>query len=503
MTRQETNAAQRPGKEADLVQLTDELTIALEKGEPFDFDAFVAAHVEHEHQLRHVFPAIQALVGLGMRDDASGGAAGAGNEAATERTLGDFRIVRELGRGGMGVVYEAEQIFLGRQVALKVLPMAAALSPQQLERFKNEARAAATLKHPHIVGVYSVGVERGVHYYAMELIEGRSLAQVVSELRDEPTPGGLSSNEVAVPAGETTTAAALSTVRTTNLQQYYRKIAKIVGDAAEALDYAHNRGVLHRDIKPANLLIDANSHVWITDFGLARLEADAGVTLTGDILGTLRYMSPEQAAGKAALVDYRTDIHALGATLFELLSLHPAFPGNDRAELLRQVAETTPPSLRKIVPRLPVDLETIVAKALEKDPADRYQSAGEMAADLRAFIEHRAITAKPPSLAARAQKWMRRHVAIVTLALTALVLIAALLGVALTSIHRARSETVAALENAQNNLQFARLAVDQMYADVATEWLADELALYRAKPEAFQTTGLSLWVQVMAGCRAC
>jgi eukaryotic-like serine/threonine-protein kinase len=170
--------------------------------------------------------------------------------------------------------------------------------------------------------------------------------------------------------------------------------------------------------------VDGN--VSVTDFGLARLEADAGVTLTGDVLGTLRYMSPEQAAGRPGLVDYRTDIYALGVTLYELLALRPAFEGNDRAELLRHVAETTPPTLRQVDARIPADLETVAARAMEKEPADRYSTAGDLAADLRAFVEHRPIKARPPSLVHRAQKWARRHVGLV--AATAAVLLVAAAG---------------------------------------------------------------------------
>ncbi len=288
-----------------LEDLVFEVSELAEAGKVYEANELIEQHPEYADRLNRLLPAIAALATLdkSVQDSA---------ETHAFQSLGDFRILREIGRGGMGVVYEAEQLSLGRRVALKVLPLAATLSPQQLERFKNEARAAATLKHSHIVGVYSVGVERGVHYYAMELVEGQTLP---SDRRPQSTIGG---RRRSCAGGRNRDRRGLVDRAAKSPQKYFRQMSRLMADAADALDYAHNRGVLHRDIKPANLMIDSQSHVWVTDFGLARLETDAGVTLTGDILGTLRYMSPEQAAGKSALVDYRTDIHALGATLFEL-----------------------------------------------------------------------------------------------------------------------------------------------------------------------------------------
>ncbi|TWU29759.1 serine/threonine-protein kinase [Bythopirellula polymerisocia] len=470
-----------------LVMLVSE---KLANTESIDLDVLTADYPEEREQLERLLPTLEAMANLDhsivSESFTQPHAAAAGPPRASSGMLGDFRILHELGRGGMGVVYEAEQISLGRRVALKVLPLAATLSPPQLERFKNEARAAATLKHPHIVGVYSVGVERGVHYYAMELVEGRSLAQAILELKERESEEArgqrlevsrdtaAEQSEIRNHQSQIDTVAALSTVRTENPQDYFRRVAKLIADAADALDYAHNQGVVHRDIKPANLLIDQQSQVWITDFGLARLESEAGVTLTGDILGTLRYMSPEQAAGKPVMVDFRTDIHALGATLFELIALRPAFDCEDRAKLLQQISDKAPPALRQVDARVPTDLETIVAKTMEKEPADRYQSAGELATDLRAFAEDRAIAAKPPSLANRTQRWMRRHVALVTMLLGGSLLATVLLGVGMAVLNRARSQTAIALDDAQDSLQFARLAVDQMYSELASDWIAED-----------------------------
>ena len=178
---------------------------------------------------------------------------------------------------------------------------------------------------------------------------------------------------------------------------------------AEALDHAHTRGILHRDIKPANLLLDDQGQLWVTDFGLAQIQGNPGLTLTGDILGTLRYMSPEQALAKRVVIDGRTDIYSLGVTLYELLTLRPAIDGQDRQEILRKIAEEEPAPPRKLNPAVPRDLETILLKAMAKEPSGRYATAKELADELRRFLEHKPITARRPSLLDRAAKWARRH----------------------------------------------------------------------------------------------
>jgi serine/threonine protein kinase/Flp pilus assembly protein TadD len=355
-------------------------------------------------------------------------------------TLGDFRILREVGRGGMGVVYEAEQISLGRRVALKVLPLAAALDSRHLQRFHNEARAAAGLHHSHIVPVYGVGSERGVHFYAMQYIDGLPLDRLLDRLRraagrpagpaGEVTAASPPPQGVEAPAADASTAlaAALSTERAGQGREYYRTVARWGVQAAEALDYAHQVGVVHRDIKPGNLLLEERGQLWVTDFGLARIQSEASVTATGDLVGTLRYMSPEQALAKRVAIDHRTDVYSLGATLYELLTLQPACPGTDRQELLRQIAFEEPVPPRRRERAVPAELETVVLKAMEKAPQDRYATAQDLADDLRRWLDDRPIGARRPSLLHRLRKWRRRHRAAVS-AGAAVLLLALVVGV--------------------------------------------------------------------------
>jgi len=308
--------------------------------------------------------------------------------------LGDFRIVREIGRGGMGVVYEAQQVSLKRRVALKVLPFAAVLDPRQLQRFQNEAQTAACLHHTNIVPVHAVGSERGVHFYAMQYIDGLSLAQVIEDLRLQLLPKSAQSRalrpgqpatqawQAPVPQSPignrqpastpTLPVAALSTQRSISTREFFQSVARLGIAAAEGLDHAHQQGILHRDIKPANLLLDVRGNLWITDFGLARFQSETRLSMTGDLIGTLRYMSPEQALAKRVVVDHRTDIYSLGVTLYELLTLEPAYSGSDRQELLRQIAFEEPRSLRRLNKSIPAALEMIVLKAMEKNAAERY-----------------------------------------------------------------------------------------------------------------------------------
>jgi serine/threonine protein kinase len=418
--------------------------------------------------------------------------------------LGDFRIVREIGRGGMGVVYEAVQLSLGRRVALKVLPFAATLDQRQLQRFKNEAQAAAHLHHSHIVPVFAVGCERGVYYYAMQYIEGQTVAAYIRELRrqtgleteDVPASGGSQPPEEAhsrstLPQGADSPRSPVRAVDTgcpvaTIVTDYpprgpffFQLVAQIGVQAGEALDYAHQQGIVHRDVKPANLLLDAKQHLWITDFGLARCQSDVNLTASGALLGTLRYMSPEQSLAKRGPVDHRTDIYALGATLYELLTLQPVFDGADRQELLQQIAVEEPQPPRSVCKDVPRELETIVLKALARTPEERYATAQELADDLRRFLEDRPILARRPTLREKTFKWVRRHRGVAVAAVAVLFLAAVGLGVSTVLIAQEQARTRQAYEaeaaqraRAEQSFRQARRAVDY-FAQVCEEDMGD------------------------------
>jgi serine/threonine protein kinase len=402
------------GVEALVGQVADEFTQRLNRGERPDVEEYARRHPQIAAALREVLPALE-LMRLPAPDDPPQGPA-----AEVSGLLGDFRLLRVLGRGGMGVVYEAEQLSLGRRVALKVLPFAGVLDPRQLQRFRNEAQAAACLHHTNIVPVYVVGCERGVHYYAMQLIDGQSLGEAIAALAG--SPGGPDA------AGAPTRPSALSaTGRTAASRGYVRAVARLGLQAAEALEYAHSLGVVHRDVKPANLLLDEAGQLWVTDFGLALCRSAPRLTMTGDVVGTLRYMSPEQLLGTGWPGDPRGDVYSLGVTLYEALALRPAFAGQDREELLRQVAWGEPRPPRRLNPAVPAELETVVLKAMARDPAERYQSARELADDLRRFLEERPVLARPPSLWQRAAKLARRHrQAVAAAALAAVLAVAGL-----------------------------------------------------------------------------
>jgi serine/threonine protein kinase len=357
---------------------------------------------------------------------------------AIPRRLGEYQILREVGRGGMGVVYEAVQESLGRHVALKVLPFTSLLGPTHLERFRREARAAAQLHHTNIVPVFGVGEHEGVHYYAMQYIEGRGLDQVVREVRclrsateaapietcslagrvaeslvtgrfaaqlpaeQAPSPDAVireaprlappSSEPPAHANGATSTSAKDTDLSSRSDTEYFRGIARLGIQVAEGLEYAHRQGILHRDIKPSNLLLDTAGTAWITDFGLAKAEDGAGLTSPGDILGTLRYMAPERFEGRA---DPRSDVYSLGLTLYELLTLRPAFSDSDRARLIQRVQQESPAAPRKIDARIPRDLDTIIQRAVAKESDQRYATAETLAEDLRRFLADRTILALP------------------------------------------------------------------------------------------------------------
>lgn len=361
-------------KEDELEAVLDRYMEELAAGRKPSQEEYLRAHPQMAEALKGVFKTLEFVEAAGKSLNAAKLEAG--------QKLGEFRIVREIGRGGMGVVYEAIQTSLGRRVALKVLPANVRLSENALERFHREAHTGGRLHHTNIVPVYAVGEESGINYYAMQLIEGRSLAHFLKTAREE----------AGKPPG----------------REHFRRVAWWGQQAAEALAHAHQQGIIHRDIKPANLLFDKRDNVWIFDFGLARADDDPTITQSGDLLGTVRYMSPEQA-GSSEDLDGRTDVYSLGASLYELASLSPAFEGESREKVLQQVTQVEPRSLRQLVPSMPRDLETIIGKCMQKDRRLRYRSAAGAAEDLRRFLAGEPILARRTPYHVRIGRWIRRH----------------------------------------------------------------------------------------------
>lgn len=331
----------------------------------------------------------------------------------------------------MGTVYEASQISLQRTVALKVLAPQIASTSKAVSRFRREAQAAAKLHHTHIVPIFAQGEADGSYFYAMEMVEGESLYATISALRAEhrAETGPDQSETVVLPqrsasAGATTkklstASSSGSSVRDSGTKlgkkrpfgtdEFFHHAARHLADVADALDYAHENGVVHRDIKPHNLLFGRDGRLRISDFGLARLAEQPGVTMTGEVLGSPLYMSPEQITGDPNAVDHRTDIYSLGATMYEWLTLSPPYPGETRERVISKILSTEPPLLRSENPAVPLDLETICLKAIERDPNRRYQTAGEMREDLRRYMLSRPIVARRVSTATRGFRFIARH----------------------------------------------------------------------------------------------
>jgi WD40 repeat protein/serine/threonine protein kinase len=501
--------------ESLISQVADEYLQCLARGEQPQVEEYAARYPQIGATLRQVLPALQ-LLRQPVRADVE-----PSEGIQPEGPLGDFRIVREIGRGGMGIVYEAVQVSLGRRVALKVLPFAAAMDAKQLQRFKNEAQAAAHLHHTNIVPVHAVGCERGVHFYAMQYIEGQTLAAVIRELRqlaeldtaqslpeadaasalvsdlvsgrwapakpkggegvmlcggEEPTgpyrPATPPPHHptTSPPHDPTPPVAARSTEQSTKNPAFFRTVAQLGIQAAEALEHAHQLGVIHRDIKPANLLVDGGGRLWVTDFGLAHCQSQPGLTMTGDLVGTLRYMSPEQALAKRVTVDARTDVYSLGVTLYELLTLEPAYNGRNREEVLRQIAFEEPRLPSRLNKAVPAELETVALKAMARNPDERYGTALELADDLRRFLEDKPIRAKRPSLWQRAAKWARRHKTVVRAAVAVLLLAVLASAVSTLLVWRANEGLDQALKREQLNSYYQRIALAEH------EWSANDLS---------------------------
>jgi eukaryotic-like serine/threonine-protein kinase len=555
-------------------ELAEEFAERYRKGERPSLQEYVDRFPEMAEEIREMFPALVEV------EQADGDAR---DEAAPHPTslaphlsqIGDYRILREVGRGGMGVVYEAEQISLGRRVALKVLPGHVIGDRKTQERFRREAKAAARLHHTNIVPVFEVGRDREVSFYAMQLIQGQGLDQVIDELRrlrdpgrksnapasprepatvsqvplaasehlrkrelsrmaesllsgrlvdqeadssttDDPTPslvvterfgeGSPSSREQGPPGGDRVPAPSSSSVMSSSAvmpggkhvsevdtsgrrQPFLRSVAQIGRQAAQGLAHPHARGIIHRDIKPSNLLLDTDGVVWITDFGLAKADDD-GMTATGDILGTLRYMAPERFRGGG---DARADIFALGLTLYELLTLKPAYDSVNRLNLIEQIKNDEPLRPRSIDRQISRDLETIVLKAIAKEPERRYPTADAMAEDLRRFLADEPIMARQISTSERYWRWARRNPVIVGLgAMLAAVLVLATIGSLVAAVRfanladQAKNSAVqarnsaAAEHGARIDAEKAQVTADQARKAAETTRTTAQSETYRA-----------------------
>jgi serine/threonine protein kinase/WD40 repeat protein len=514
-------------------ELAEEFLARYRRGERPALTEYTQKRPELAEEIRELFPALVMMEEAGPRQDgraAFGGKITADGQAL--RQLGEYRILREVGRGGMGVVYEAEQEALGRHVALKVLPFDAAADSTCLKRFGREARSTARLHHTNIVPVFDVGEHDGVHYYAMQFIQGQGLDEVLGELRR------LRLGQASLPAGELSRSLAESVItgqfalsaeasgeqqprddrvtaendtstkglpprpsetsirarsRSAGLMddsvtssahsdfRYYRSVARLGLPVAEALAHAHGQKVLHRDIKPSNLLLDLYGRVWVTDFGLAKEEGD-DLTRVGDVVGTLRYMVPERFNGRS---DARGDIYSLGLTLYELLTLRPAFEETDRARLIRRISQQEPDPPRKLDRRVPRDLETIVLKAIAKEPNRRYATADALAEDLRRFLADRPILARRTSYAGYAWRWVRRNPGwAATLAATLLLLMVGAVGGTVQNFYLQKSLT--ATQNAERDKtdKLWRSYLEQARAERSSGRIGQRFASLKAIREA-------------------
>ena len=519
----------------------EEFCLRQRRGEHPSIDEYCQRYPEHADQIRELFPAIVAMEQLKSRSS-SGTASQQAEVAEMPKQLGDYRIVQEVGRGGMGVVYEAIQESLRRRVAVKVFSNLTLSEPRHLRRFEREARTAANLHHTNIVPVFGVGQQEDLHYFAMQLIDGRGLDEVLRELRrlcldpesrdgdalapstsqadstfsvteaalhlmnggltsvlptehdsdatrtaiqarnEDLTSPGITSTAILAPKHTQTTASITTSRKNASVNSdgaqafsgspvYWQSIAKIGLQIADALDYAHEQGVLHRDIKPANLLLDAQGTVWITDFGLAKAIDQDDLSLSGDVVGTLRYMSPEQFNGKH---DKKSDVYSLGLTLYELLLLRPAFDDPDRHRLIQQIAQGNPPKLRRLNPQIPRDLETIVLTATAVDPQHRYASAGAMARDLNRFLEDRPILARRSGPVERLWRWGRRNPAIASLSTSLLVVLLsslAWINIEWQQAEMEKERATAANRRAESNLRLALESMDRMLQKFTPQWL--------------------------------
>ena len=370
-----------------------------------------------------------------------------------------YELHSEIGRGGMGKVFLARHIELGRTVALKTLPPQWMTGDRAKQRFEREARAVARLKHPNIIPIYDIGEEDGIPYFTMEFVKGRTLATVLDGLREQ----GQDSHKL--------TSAHLGRERAGSQNEpYAKRVARFALDLARALEHAHSQGVVHRDVKPSNVLVRPNGSAMLFDFGLATVESETALTVTGEFVGTPHYVSPEQAAGQHP--GPLTDEFSLGATLYELLTLERPFTGVTTQDILRQVQDRDPRPPSRLNGAVPRDLETICLTALAKEPNRRYPSMAALADDLERFLESRPILARPVGLLGRAWLLTRRHPAVTLSATFGVLLLVGTPTALFLQARRANSEIQVALSAAEASEKKALAAKEEALQerDIAREF---------------------------------
>ncbi len=508
----------------ELDRVLDDVLEGCRRGVRPDLESLCGEYPELAADLRRLVPSLMLMEGV--KPDSECVLAWSITEDAPEQ-LGEYRILGKIGRGGMGVVYEAEQTSLGRRVALKMLPQSISRDATAVRRFEREARAAARLHHTNIVPVFEVGQFEDCIFYTMQLIQGTSLDAVLEQLgllwrapdNDEQSARFLGPSSLGRDAAKPQLAARITDslmsdrFRTKNFvdsstsharigdgdgddvtassntaetervdsvgqptpttvarlgDRYWRSVARIGLQVAEALAYSHAHGVVHRDMKPANLILGEDGVVWVTDFGLA-LTKDTDVTQTGDVLGTLRYLAPERFAGECTEL---SDVYSLGVTLYEFLVLRPAFGSSNRLRLIELIRNTQLVAPRKGDPRIPRDLETIVLKACEKEVAGRYASAQAMADDLQRFLDDQPIQARQISPFERLLRWSRRNAGLAGSLAAVLVLLSLLTIGSLVAANYYRSQRTILKALSQQREQEANRAIAAEQATQASLYQA-------------------------------
>jgi serine/threonine protein kinase len=489
-----------PARDNLVDDLAEEFARRWREGEQPSIEEYANRFPQWAAQIREVFPAVLLMEEFKpLRKDHVPATLPPASPGPMPERLGEYRILREIGRGGMGVVYEALQETLGRPVAIKVLPTHLLDNEKLRARFRRESQAAARLHHTNIVPVFAVGEQDGLCFYVMQLIQGKSVDEIlVGESgkagQPETSPEDHRAAAECSKAGAAAPIRPLSTMTASRVQATGRatptrngaavpprtpsapppftpRAAANVGiQVADALAYAHAQGVLHRDIKPSNLLFDERGAVWVTDFGVAKLVEEANLTQSGDLVGTLRYMPPERLGGVS---DTRGDVYSLGITLYEMLARRPAFPGTTPHHLIQLITQAEPAPLRKLDPTIPRDLETIILKAVARDPAHRYQSAAALSDDLRRFLDDRPVLARRTRKSELVWRWCRRNPALASAIAAAFLLMVAITVVSVAAYTRtaaANRDTAAALaaeksqrEHAENTSTLALEALNRTY----------------------------------------